>query len=280
MADKLNARFHVLRGKDELVTSYYGVRTDPVTGEVKSQHLGIDLISEGGDRTVTAFADGEVTVVRNTYTGRTTDGSAGNYIRIRHADGRFTLYKHLKKDSLLVKKGHKVKVGQAIATMGDTGHATGVHLHFDVEIGGTRVDPLPYLRGTKVLIPGTAQLTLFGNRGNDPTLKWGTKPNADVLAFQKLMRKKLKYWGPRDGIAGNKTLAAAKKYVVGYESDGDVAQWVQQRLKSLGYYTGLVDGEPRSLTVKAIKALETAYGLTADGVISKNDWYYLLAVEG
>ncbi|MBQ8752396.1 MAG: peptidoglycan-binding protein, partial [Clostridia bacterium] len=80
--------------------------------------------------------------------------------------------------------------------------------------------------------------------------------------------------------AGNKTLAAAKKYVVGYGSDGDVAEWVQQRLKSLGYYTGRVDGEPRSLTVKAIKALETDYGLTVDGVISKNDWYYLLAVEG
>ena len=278
MADKLNAKTHVLRGRDELVTSYYGIRTDPVTGKVRSQHLGIDLISDGGDRVVIAFAAGKVTATRNSYTGRTTDGSAGNYIRIRHADGRYTLYKHLKKDSLLVKVGQEVKAGQAIATMGDTGHATGVHLHFDVELNAKRVDPLPYLRGEKVLVPSA--LSLFGNRGDKPALKWGTKADADVLTFQKLMRKKLKYWGPRDGIAGNKTLAAAKKYVVGYGSDGDVAEWVQQRLKSLGYYTGRVDGEPRSLTVKAIKALETDYGLTVDGVISKNDWYYLLAVEG
>lgn len=278
MEDKLNAKTHVLRGRDELVTSYYGNRTDPVTGKVRSPHLGIDLISDGGDRVVIAFAAGKVTATRNSYTGRTTDGSAGNYIRIRHADGRYTLYKHLKKDSLLVKVGQEVKAGQAIATMGDTGHATGVHLHFDVELNAKRVDPLPYLRGDKVLVP--SPLSLFGNRGDEPALKWGKKADTDVLAFQKLMRKKLKYWGPRDGIAGNKTLAAAKKYVVGYGSDGDVAEWVQQRLKSLGYYTGRVDGEPRSLTAKAIKALETDYGLTVDGVISKNDWYYLLAVEG
>ena len=82
-----------------------------------------------------------------------------------------------------------------------------------------------------------------------------------------------------DGIAGNYTLKAAKNYTIKHGTDGDVAKWVQQRLKSMGYYTGLVDGEPRSLTTKAIKALETAYGLTVDGLISKNDWYYLLAVE-
>ncbi|MBQ2780506.1 MAG: peptidoglycan-binding protein, partial [Clostridia bacterium] len=57
------------------------------------------------------------------------------------------------------------------------------------------------------------------------------------------------------------------------------ARWVQQRLKSLGYYNGLVDGEPRSLTEKAIVALERDYGLTADGCVADNDWYYLLAVE-
>lgn len=278
MAEKLNAKIHVLAGKDELVTSYYGKRTDPVTGKTNVTHGGIDLISECGNRTIVSFFDGTVTATRNSYKGRTDDGSAGNYISITHADGVQTKYKHLKQNTLLVKKGDKVKAGQAIATMGDTGHATGVHLHFDVELNGKRVDPLPYLRGEKVLVPSA--LSLFGNRGDNPALKWGTKADADVLAFQQLMRKKLKYWGPRDGIAGNKTLAAAKKYVVGYGSDGDVAQWVQQRLKSLGYYTGRVDGEPRSLTAKAIKALETAYGLTVDGVISQNDWYYLLAVEG
>lgn len=277
MADKLNAKHHILVGHDELVTSYFGKRTDPVTGKVNVTHGGIDVISEGGYRDVVAFADGVVTATRNSYSGKTTDGSAGNYISITHADGRVTKYKHLKQNSLQVKKGQSVKAGQIIATMGDTGHCTGVHLHFDVVIDDVRVDPLPYLRGTKQLIPNLP--TLFGNRGDNPTLKWGVYADPEVLAFQKLMRKRLKYWGPRDGIAGNKTLSAAKRYCVGYKNDGELALWVQQRLKTLGFYSGRVDGEPRSLTVKAIKAFEDFYGLTVDGVIADNDWYYLLAVE-
>lgn len=278
MADKLKAKINVLQGKDELITSYYGKRIDPVTGKTKSEHLGIDLISDGGNRTVIAFADGVVTATRNTYSGRTTDGSAGNYIRIQHADGKYTLYKHLKQNTLKVKKGQTVTAGQPIATMGDTGHATGVHLHFDVEIGGKRVDPLPYLRGEKVLV--VKDKTLFGNRGDKPTIIWGTKYNKDVQDFQALMKRLKKYSGPVDGIAGDYTLKAAKKYTVKKNADGDVSKWVQQRLTTMGYYDGLVDGEPRGLTEKAIEKLEKDYGLTVNGKVSGNDWYYLLAVEG
>lgn len=278
MADKLKSKIHVLQGKDELVTSYYGKRVDPVTGKTQSEHLGIDLISEGGNRTVVAFADGVVTATRNTYSGRTTDGSAGNYIRIQHADGKYTLYKHLKQNTLKVKKGQTVTSGQPLATMGETGHATGVHLHFDVEIGGKRVDPLPYLRGEKVLV--VKDKTLFGNRGDKPTIIWGTKYNKDVQDFQALMKRLKKYSGPVDGIAGDYTLKAAKKYTVKKNADGDVSKWVQQRLTTMGYYDGLVDGEPRGLTEKAIEKLEKDYGLTVNGKVSGNDWYYLLAVEG
>lgn len=276
MSDKLNAKINVLQGKDELITSYYGKRIDPVTGKTQSEHLGIDLISECGNRTVIAFADGVVTATRNTYSGRTTDGSAGNYIRIQHADGKYTLYKHLKQNTIKVKKGQTVKAGQELATMGDTGHATGVHLHFDVEIGGKRVDPLPYLRGEKELIE---KKKLFGNRGDNPKIVWGTKYNKDVQDFQALMKQLKKYGGSVDGIAGNYTLKAAKNYTIANCVDGNVSKWVQRRLKSLGYYDGLVDGKPRSLTEKSIVLLEKDYGLTQNGEVSNNDWYYLLAVE-
>ena len=47
----------------------------------------------------------------------------------------------------------------------------------------------------------------------------------------------------------------------------------------MGYYTGLVDGKPRLLTESAICALERDFGLTEDGRVADNDWYYLLAVE-
>lgn len=277
MADKLNGRIPVLLGGEEQITAYFGVRTDPVTGKVDSSHLGIDLISGIGSRTVIAFADGTVTSLRNTYTGRTTDGSAGNYITLTHKSGVKTMYKHLKKDSLLVKKGDAVAAGQPIAVMGDTGHTTGVHLHFDVVLDGVRVDPLPYLRGEKSL-PGTAR-RLNGNRGDKPVLRFGTTPDEDVRAFQRLMREKKRYAGPVDGIAGRYTLRAAQRYRVGYRIDGEVSRWVQRRLRTLNYYTGLVDGEPRRLTESAIRALERDYGLTENGVISGGDWYYLLATE-
>ena len=276
MPDKLNAKIHVLQGRDELITSYYGIRTDPVTGKAKSSHLGIDLISGRGNKTVLAFADGTVTSTRNTYSRRTTDGSAGNYITITHTNGTKTMYKHLKKNSLLVKKGSAVKAGQAIATMGDTGHCTGVHLHFDVIINNKRVDPLPYLCGEKELF---AKKTLFDNCGDNPTIRWGTQSHTDIVAFQSLMRRMKRYFGPVDGIAGKNTLKAAQNHLVKNRVDGEVSAWVQQRLKTLGYYTGLIDGEPRSLTAKAIKAFEADYGLTVDGKIADNDWYYLLAVE-
>lgn len=276
-ADKLNGRYHVLQGGDERITAYYGIRTDPVTGKVRSSHQGIDLISGIGDRTVIAFADGTVTSLRNTYTGRTTDGSAGNYITLTHTGGAKTMYKHLKKDSLLVKKGEVVKAGQPIATMGDTGHSTGVHLHFDVVIDQKRVDPLAFLRGERML-PGMPR-QLNGNRGDKPALRFGSTPNADVLAFQKLMREKKRYSGPADGVAGRYTLRAAQLYKVGYRINGDVSRWVQQRLRTMGYYTGLVDGEPRRLTESAVRTFERDFGLTPDGVVSGDDWYYLLATE-
>ncbi len=277
MADSLNGKIHVLQGGNERITAYYGLRRDPVTGKTRTAHQGIDLISGIGNRTVTAFADGVVTSLRNTYTGRTTDGSAGNYLTVTHTGGTKTMYKHLKKDSLLVKKGDPVKAGQPMATMGDTGHATGVHLHFDVVLNGKRVDPLPYLRGEKSL-PGMPR-QLNGNRGNDPALRFGAKPNADVRAFQQLMQKAGRYSGPADGVAGRYTLRAAKGYTVGYRTDGEVPRWVQRRLRTMGYYTGLVDGKPRRLTESAIRTFERDFGLTEDGKVTDNDWYYLLAVE-
>lgn len=277
MGYALNGTCHVLLGADEWVTSDYGARTDPVTGKKGAFHHGIDLVSRGGERTVVAFSDGKVTATRNRFSGPTTDGSAGNYVRLDHGGGMFTLYKHLKKDSLLVKAGDTVKKGQPLATMGNTGHATGVHLHFDVEKDGVRVNPTPYLLGERPLL---AAKTLFGNSGDTPTVVWGDTPHPDIAALQKLLRRLGDYGGPVDGVAGKYTLRGARRHTVKIYTDGDIARWVQQRLKSMGYYGGLVDGEPRSLTEKAILAFERDFQLTADACVADADWYYLLAVEG
>ncbi len=98
-------------------------------------HLGIDIPGTLGDE-VWASDGGEV--VWASYTP-----SYGNSIRIQHDDGYVTLYAHL--DELLVEVGDNVYQGQLIGKMGQTGAAYGVHLHFEVRIGSSTVNPNKYL---------------------------------------------------------------------------------------------------------------------------------------
>lgn len=284
MSEKLNAKIHVLLGGEEQITSPFGKRKDPVTGKA-STHNGVDLIGAG--ITILCAADGVVQATRNTYTGSTRDGSAGNFIIVQH-DGYDTVYYHLKKDSLRVKKGDTVKAGQRIAVMGCTGHATGVHLHFGIDIEDKKhgktgwTDPVPYLRGEKTL-PGMATYklkTVQGNRGDKPVLRWGKSASAECRDLMLWLNRQHNARILADGIPGARTYAFAKKHKVKRDADGYASEWVQRRLKTMGYYSGVVDGEPRGLTDKAIRAFQEDYGLTADGVIADADWYYLLAWEG
>ena len=71
--------------------------------------------------------------------------SYGEYIVISHGDGTMTLYAHMLANSRKVKVRDKVKQGQVIGTVGSTGNSTGTHLHFEVRVGGSPVNPLPYL---------------------------------------------------------------------------------------------------------------------------------------
>ena len=98
-------------------------------------HLGIDIPGTLGDE-VWASDGGEV--VWASYTP-----SYGNSIRIQHDDGYVTLYAHL--DELLVEVGDSVYQGQLIGKMGHTGAAYGTHLHFEVRIGSSTVNPNKYL---------------------------------------------------------------------------------------------------------------------------------------
>ena len=64
---------------------------------------------------------------------------------INHHDGTMTLYAHMLSGSRKVSTGQSVSQGQAIGTVGSTGNSTGTHLHFEVRINGSPVNPLPYL---------------------------------------------------------------------------------------------------------------------------------------
>ncbi len=112
----------------------FGYRKDPFTGK-KTFHEGLDISANSGTP-VKASASGVVE-----FAGR--KGGYGNCIIINHGNGLKTLYAHCSK--LLAKEGQKVQKGDLIANVGSTGRSTGPHLHFEVHVGGTPVDPLKYL---------------------------------------------------------------------------------------------------------------------------------------
>lgn len=113
------------------VTSYYGTREHPVySGE--SFHSGVDIAAdEGAD--ICAVLGGVVSEAG-------TAAKAGKYVKIDHGDGKTTLYCHCSK--LYAEAGDEVEAGDVIAAVGQTGLATGPHLHLEVSVDGENADPL------------------------------------------------------------------------------------------------------------------------------------------
>ena len=119
------------------ITSQFGYRTDPFTGEI-SYHSGTDIAAPYGTP-VLAAAGGTVTVANATDPW---GGSYGYYVRIQH-DGTFdTLYAHC--SGICVTPGQQVRQGEVIGYVGSTGNSTGNHLHFEVWENGRRNDALSY----------------------------------------------------------------------------------------------------------------------------------------
>ena len=98
-------------------------------------HKGVDWACPIGTTVYTSCAG---TVISASY-----NGGYGNNVVISHADGRLTRYAHNSK--LLVKAGQHVEQGEPIALSGSTGRSTGPHVHFEIYINGSAVDPLKYI---------------------------------------------------------------------------------------------------------------------------------------
>lgn len=117
-----------------VLRSSFGRRTDPFSGE-GAFHTGIDIATPVGTP-VRVTADGVVEEA----------GSSGRYgklIEVDHGNGLVTYYAHL--SQFMVLPGQEVHGGQVIALSGKTGHVTGPHLHYEVRLAGTPVNPYKYL---------------------------------------------------------------------------------------------------------------------------------------
>jgi len=117
------------------ISSGFGNRIHPVTRR-KSFHSGIDIANSRGT-SILASRNGKVT-----FAGY--QGTYGNYIIVNHGNGIETAYAHL--SSMNVRVGQNVTQGDVIGKMGTTGRSTGNHLHFEIRIGGSAVNPSKYIQ--------------------------------------------------------------------------------------------------------------------------------------
>jgi len=116
------------------LSSFYGYRIDPIY-KVKKFHRGVDFSAPKG---TPVYATGEGKVVKAKHSRR----GYGNQIEIDHGYGYLTFYAHL--NSFNVKKGEKVKRGQIIGYIGNTGKSTAPHLHYEVRKNHRAVNPIYY----------------------------------------------------------------------------------------------------------------------------------------
>jgi murein DD-endopeptidase MepM/ murein hydrolase activator NlpD len=115
-------------------SSSYGWRIDPFNGQ-EAFHEGLDFPAHEG-ALIHAAGDGIVTAAVNT-------PDYGNLVKISHGSGLETRYAHASK--ILVKVGDRVVKGQVIAEVGSTGRSTGPHLHYEIRLNGSALDPRLYL---------------------------------------------------------------------------------------------------------------------------------------
>jgi len=153
------------------ITSPFGPRT---INNKKSNHKGID-ISGGGDacfsNVIIASKSGTVTTMNdscptNGSYGSSCGGGYGNYVIIDHGDGTSTVYAHMSSGTVTVKVGDTVSQGQKIGVMGSSGSSTGCHLHFEVRLEGTKVNPSNYVKADNPRPINSINANISGNDGD------------------------------------------------------------------------------------------------------------------
>ena len=208
----------------------YPVNYVAITQEFKQgKHHGIDLgwsSKHGGpEQPIYAAEDGTVIIVKD---GDKSNVSWGNYVKIDHGNKIYTLYAHLR-EGAVVKKGQKVKKGELIGYMGDTGHSFGNHLHFEIYEGSAdtthRVDPQTrtYAYEEQIISEGTKDIVLYYNEEPTKNLKSLDEIAQDVL----------------DGKYGNNPERKEKLTAEGYnasEVQDRVNELVKERDSKENYY--------------------------------------------
>lgn len=232
------------------ITSPYGPRTHPITGQKGKMHHGIDY---GGSFNVLSAGDGIVHHI-----GWSPKGG-GHVVIIKHASDLYTVYYHGATRTPL-KVGDRVKAGDFIYRSGNTGASNGAHLHFETRTSprwGATKDPQIYLTGSK---PDNDQNELEGDAYKVQLAVHGRLDTATWKGWQLALKARFNYRGILDGRPGVMTWTAVQAscglYYKG-KPDGvpgpKTYKAVQQYLKSIGFYSGAIDGIWGKGTISALQ---------------------------
>lgn len=209
------------------VTSPYGPRRHPITGELGKMHHGVDF---GGTFNVICVADGIVDHVGYSATG------GGHVVIVKHAPNLYSVYYH-GKDRTKWNKGERIKQNDFIYVSGSTGASTGPHLHFELRKSrtwGDTQDPFAFINREVTVDSKPSVLRVDGKLGKATWRKW-----------QETLKRDWGYEGIVDGKPGKLTHTAVQRSV-GAKTDGvlgpDTKKRVQKRLKDQDFYLGPIDG--------------------------------------
>ena len=156
-----------------------------ITQHYGGSHHGVDLGYSSDENYNKVYANCSGTVAEvvdgmDNDTSATGTASWGNYVLIRHTNGYYSRYAHLKKNTIVVSANQFVSNSQYLGVIGDSGRAYGRHLHYEVATGyssSTRIDPEPYLDTT---IDGSTPIYI----SNDPTPPTPPTPTSNKRKYK------------------------------------------------------------------------------------------------
>lgn len=176
------------------VTAYFDRDTTSATRDWNCDthtydgHRGTDIAPFGGftaqdqGRTIVAGADGTVMTTHDGEADRCTTGSCGggggfgNYVVLQHSDGKLSYYAHMRRGSLRVMPGQRVRCGDPLGLVGSSGNSTGPHVHFEVRVSSTATDSF---EGRAACGGGVSHWVSQGTYRNLPAESCATAPPAD-----------------------------------------------------------------------------------------------------
>ena len=253
------------------------------------KHNGVDLGWRSDENQNKVYSNSKGKVI-TTVTGMKpmpqSTRSYGNYVKIDHYNGMYSLYAHLR--SVNVKQGQEVDENTQIGVIGDTGatiNSKGIperHLHYEVFNGNNKINPTPYL--TKSIYSGSPTPTPSGNttikyiqgtlnqRYNTGLVCDGYYGNLTKRALIKGLQHELNIqFNARiseDGIFGPATKNACR--IVSKGARGNITWLIQAKLYCIGYSTNGIDGIYGNGTQDAVRRFQANNRLIRDGICGKN----------